>query len=146
MLEAPARGSFTDLGCGSGVLSIAAAKLGFDPVLGVDADRAAVEETDRNARANYVQVDVRRLDLRSEPVPVADVMAANLTTRLCEAVAQGWAARGERPGSADRLRLPARGGGSHRGRAAPARPGRAPPRRFRRLGRDPCRVAAILRP
>ena len=99
MLEAPASGSFTDLGCGSGVLSIAAAKLGFDPVLGVDADRAAVEETDRNARANYVQVEVRRLDLRSEPVPVADVMAANLTTRLCEAVAQGWAARGERPGT-----------------------------------------------
>ena len=99
MLEAPAGGSFTDLGCGSGVLSIAAAKLGFDSVLGVDADRAAVDETDRNARANYVQVDVRRLDLRSEPVPVADVMAANLTARLCETVAAGWAQRGERPGT-----------------------------------------------
>jgi ribosomal protein L11 methyltransferase len=80
-------------------LSIAAAKLGFAPVLGVDADRAAVEETDRNARANGVQVDVRRLDLRTEPVPVAGVMAANLTTRLCEAVAAGWSARGERPGA-----------------------------------------------
>ncbi len=99
MLETPAGGSFTDLGCGSGVLSIAAAKLGFDPVLGVDADRAAVDETDRNARANYVQVGVRRLDLRTEPVPVADVMAANLTARLCEAVAEGWAERDERPGT-----------------------------------------------
>jgi ribosomal protein L11 methyltransferase len=99
LLETPARGSFADLGCGSGVLSIAAAKLGFDPVLGVDADRAAIEETDRNARANYVQVEARRLDLRTEPVPVADVVAANLTTRLCEAVAAGWAERGVRPGA-----------------------------------------------
>ncbi|HZO60639.1 MAG TPA: 50S ribosomal protein L11 methyltransferase [Solirubrobacterales bacterium] len=99
LLEVPATGSFTDLGCGSGVLSIAAAKLGFEPVLGVDADQAAIEETDRNARANGVQLDARRLDLRAEPVPVADVMAANLTTRLCEAVAAGWAGRGERPGT-----------------------------------------------
>jgi ribosomal protein L11 methyltransferase len=99
MLEVPAGGSFTDLGCGSGVLAIAAAKLGFDPVLGVDADRAAIEETGRNARANYVQVEVRLMDLRSEPVPVAGVVAANLTTRLCEAVARGWAERGEGPGS-----------------------------------------------
>jgi ribosomal protein L11 methyltransferase len=98
MLEVPARGSFTDLGCGSGVLSIAAAKLGFEPVLGVDADRAAIEETDRNARANYATVEARRLDLRAAPVPVADVMAANLTARLCEVVATGWAQRGERPG------------------------------------------------
>jgi ribosomal protein L11 methyltransferase len=99
LLEVPSDGAFCDLGCGSGVLSIAAAKLGFDPVLGVDADRAAVEETDRNARANYVQVQVRRADLRGEPVPVADVVAANLTARLCEAVTQNWAARGDRPGA-----------------------------------------------
>ena len=96
------------------MLSIAAAKLGFDPVLGVDADRAAVEETDRNARANYVQVEVRRLDLRSEPVPVADVMAANLTARLCEAVAAGWARARRAAGRPDRIRLPARGRGPHR--------------------------------
>ncbi|MEA2439137.1 MAG: ribosomal protein methyltransferase, partial [Thermoleophilaceae bacterium] len=35
-------GSFADLGCGSGVLAIAAAKLGFSPVSAFDADRAAV--------------------------------------------------------------------------------------------------------
>jgi ribosomal protein L11 methyltransferase len=99
LLEVDAPGSFADLGCGSGVLAIAAAKLGFDPVLGVDADRAAIEETDRNARANYVDVQVRRSDLRSEPAPIADVTAANLTARLCEAVAGGWAGRGERPGA-----------------------------------------------
>ena len=57
--------SFCDLGCGSGVLSIAAAKLGFEPVLGVDADRAAIEESDRNARANYVELELRHTDLRA---------------------------------------------------------------------------------
>jgi len=93
-------GTFTDLGCGSGVLAIAAAKLGFDPVLGVDADRAAVEETDRNARANGVLLDVRRADLRRDPVPPGDVAAANLTARLCAEVVRGWAERGERPGIA----------------------------------------------
>jgi ribosomal protein L11 methyltransferase len=100
LLEAGGRGSFCDLGCGSGVLSIAAAKLGFDPVLGVDADRAALDETLRNARANGVDVEVRHIDLRREAAPVADAVAANLTATLCEAVARSWAERGERSGTA----------------------------------------------
>jgi ribosomal protein L11 methyltransferase len=93
-------GSLVDLGCGSGVLAIAGAKLGFDPVVGVDADRAAIEETDRNARANGVQIEVRRLDLRTEAPPRADVATANLTRRLCGEVARGWAERGDAPGIA----------------------------------------------
>jgi ribosomal protein L11 methyltransferase len=102
MLEAGGgRGrSFCDLGCGSGVLAIAAAKLGFEPVLGVDADRAAIAEAERNARANYVELELRHADLRGESAPVADVAAANLTARLLEAVACGWAKTGERPGIA----------------------------------------------
>jgi ribosomal protein L11 methyltransferase len=100
MVEAPARGSFADLGCGSGVLAIAAAKLGCDPVLAVDADRAAVSEAQRNARANFVALEVRRVDLRREPAPVADAVAANLTGRLCETVARSWAGAGRRPGTA----------------------------------------------
>jgi ribosomal protein L11 methyltransferase len=100
LLEVPGQGSFCDLGCGSGVLSIAAAKLGFDPVRGVDADRPALDETVRNARANGVAVAVSRIDLRREPAPVADVVAANLTAGLCEAVARSWAASGARPGTA----------------------------------------------
>jgi len=100
ILAAPGRGSFCDLGCGSGVLAIAAAKLGFDPVLGVDADRAALDETRRNSRANGVEVDVARADLRREPAPVADVVAANLTAGLCEAVAGSWAEADMRPGAA----------------------------------------------
>ena len=60
--------SFADLGCGSGVLAIAASKLGFTPVSAFDADRAAVAATDSNARANAVLLDrVERLDLRAGP-------------------------------------------------------------------------------
>jgi ribosomal protein L11 methyltransferase len=91
--------SFCDLGCGSGVLAIAAAKLGFDPVVGVDADRAAIEESKRNARANYVELELRHADLRREAAPVADVCAANLTAPLLEAVARRWSENGERPGA-----------------------------------------------
>ena len=83
MLDLDRRGSFADLGCGSGVLAIAAAKLGFRPVTAFDADRAAVAATDANARANAVLLErVERLDLRSGPVPSADVVAANLMRPL----------------------------------------------------------------
>jgi ribosomal protein L11 methyltransferase len=65
------------------VLAIAAAKLGFDPVSAFDADRAAVAATDMNARANAVLLDrVERHDLRAEPVPRAEVVAANLMRPL----------------------------------------------------------------
>jgi ribosomal protein L11 methyltransferase len=100
LLEPRAEGSFCDLGCGSGVLAIAAAKLGFEPVRGVDADRAALDETRRNARANHVDVEVSHADLRRERAPVADVVTANLTAQLCEAVARSWAEAGIRPGTA----------------------------------------------
>jgi ribosomal protein L11 methyltransferase len=83
MLSLDARGSFVDLGCGSGVLAIAAAKLGFRPVSAFDADRAAVAATDMNARANAVLLErTERLDLRSGAVPVGDVVAANLMRPL----------------------------------------------------------------
>lgn len=88
MLELPAGGSFCDLGCGSGVLSIAAAKLGFRPVVAVDADRAAIEATVQNARANGVALDrVQRANLRDDPAPGAETMAANLMRPLLLRVA-----------------------------------------------------------
>ncbi|HZI92431.1 MAG TPA: 50S ribosomal protein L11 methyltransferase [Thermoleophilaceae bacterium] len=81
--------SFCDLGCGSGVLSIAAAKLGAEPVVALDSDRLAVDATLANARDNGVALEqVRRANLRSEAPPRADVMAANLMRPLLMRVAE----------------------------------------------------------
>jgi ribosomal protein L11 methyltransferase len=83
MLELDAEGPFADLGCGSGVLSIAAAKLGFEPVIAFDSDRLAVEATQLNARDNgVVLARVERMDLRSEVPPAEHTVAANLMRPL----------------------------------------------------------------
>jgi ribosomal protein L11 methyltransferase len=50
--------SLLDVGCGSGVLSVAAAKLGFEPVRAIDVDEVALETTRANAAANGVTLDV----------------------------------------------------------------------------------------
>jgi len=50
--------SLLDVGCGSGVLSVAAAKLGFAPVHAVDIDEVSLETTTANAAANGVPVEV----------------------------------------------------------------------------------------
>jgi ribosomal protein L11 methyltransferase len=71
-----------DLGCGSGVLAIAAAKLGFAPVLAVDFDPLSVEATAANAVVNDVALEVARCDLRSDPVPPAPIVLANLLRPL----------------------------------------------------------------
>jgi ribosomal protein L11 methyltransferase len=81
-------GAVVDVGCGSGVLAIAAARLGFAPVLGVDHEAASVEATRDNARVNGVEVEARRWDLRAEPVPVAPVMLANLVRPLLLTLAE----------------------------------------------------------
>jgi ribosomal protein L11 methyltransferase len=71
-------GSVLDVGCGSGVLSIAAAKLGFAPVVAVDFDPQAVEATARNAADNGVDVRVAGADLREDELPAADLALANI--------------------------------------------------------------------
>jgi ribosomal protein L11 methyltransferase len=78
LLEAEARGSVLDIGCGSGVLSIAAAKLGFAPVLAFDFDPQAVEASERNAADNGVSIDVRQADLRDDDLPATDLALANI--------------------------------------------------------------------
>ena len=83
LLELEPRGSFADLGCGSGVLAIAAAKLGFAPVVAVDSDAAAIQATRANARDNAVVLDrVERWDLRRDAPPSARTVAANLMRPL----------------------------------------------------------------
>ena len=66
-----AAGPLLDLGTGSGVLAIAAAKLGFAPVLAVDHERESVAAARENAAANGVALDVRPLDLLHDPLPQA---------------------------------------------------------------------------
>ena len=82
-------GSLCDLGCGSGVLAIAAARLGFGPVAALDSDRLAIEATTANARDNGVVLDrVQRVNLREEPPPPAEVVTANLMRPLLLRVAK----------------------------------------------------------
>ena len=78
LLELEPKGSFVDVGCGSGVLAIVAAKLGFTPVLALDYDPAAIAATNENAAANGVSLEVRAFDLRAEQVPDCDLVAANV--------------------------------------------------------------------
>ena len=75
------RGCCVDLGCGSGVLAIVAALLGYEPVLALDYDPLAVQATAENASRNRIpstRIDVRRFDLREEQVPAADLVLANV--------------------------------------------------------------------
>jgi ribosomal protein L11 methyltransferase len=77
-----AHGPLLDLGTGSGVLAVAAAKLGYGPVEGVDHERESVDAARENALANGVAIDVRPLDLRSDPLPSAPTITANLLRPL----------------------------------------------------------------
>lgn len=102
--------SAIDLGCGSGVLAISAAKLGFSPVVAIDCDEAAVAAARANATANRVRIEVRAGDVLRNALPEASVGLANLERSLVERLAA-------RPAPAtlvvsgfpasDRLRLPA---------------------------------------
>jgi ribosomal protein L11 methyltransferase len=82
-----ARGSLADLGAGSGVLAIAAAKLGFAPVVACDHEPAALDAADANARANGVEIACLRVNLREQAPPTAETVVANLTAPLLLGVA-----------------------------------------------------------
>lgn len=89
LLRLEPSGSLADLGCGSGVLAIAAAKLGFAPVIALDSEPAALDATRANAHANEVELDrVERLNLREQRPPPAGTVTANLTRPLLLRVAE----------------------------------------------------------
>ena len=78
--------SVLDFGCGSGILSIAASKLGASSVLGVEADSSAVRVAKQNARENGVQHNVLVVEgtlPRPEARPGAfDVAVANISAKV----------------------------------------------------------------
>ena len=81
LIEPLERSSVLDVGCGSGVLAIGASRLGFEPVIAIDVDEAAVEETKRNAEVNGVAVVAGLLDAGSEALPEARIVVANIDLR-----------------------------------------------------------------
>jgi ribosomal protein L11 methyltransferase len=83
LLELDPRGPLVDLGCGSGVLAIAACKLGWDPVLGVDHEPESVDATRENAAVNGVTLEASHHDIvLGGPVPSAATTVANLLRPL----------------------------------------------------------------
>jgi len=77
-----AHGELADWGTGSGVLAIAAAKLGWDPVAGCDHEEPAIAAAAANAEANGVRIELERVNLREEAPPRAPAVIANLTAPL----------------------------------------------------------------
>jgi ribosomal protein L11 methyltransferase len=98
-----AGGALADLGTGSGVLAIAAAKLGWAPVHAYDHEPTSIEAASANATANGVDVEFERLSLREGLPDLAPTVVANLTASVLKAVAVQLAsdpgARGEVPRS-----------------------------------------------
>ncbi len=92
--------SFLDVGCGSGILTIAAARLGCARPLGVDCDPACIEVSRENARANGVG-DITRFEQADafawQSTAAYDLVVANiysnvllrLREQLCASVARG---------------------------------------------------------
>ena len=76
-----------DVGCGSGVLSVAAALLGFAPVVAVDVEAPSIEATRANAAVNGVAIDVRLVS-PDEILPSADVVVANISLESVERLAR----------------------------------------------------------
>jgi ribosomal protein L11 methyltransferase len=78
--------SLLDVGCGSGVLSIAAALLGFHPVVAVDIEPPSIDATLENARSNGVEIDAR-LVCADAALPSASTAVANISIASVEALA-----------------------------------------------------------
>lgn len=80
------RGSMLDAGCGSGVIAVAAARLGFGPVFALDRDPQAVEAAGRTARANGAVVAVRAGDVLLDVLPRVDLVVANIELGVVDAL------------------------------------------------------------
>lgn len=70
--------SVVDMGCGSGILAIAARKLGFKSVAGYDYDPSAVRTAAENAKANSLEIPFQEGDALSAVLPPGDIFVANI--------------------------------------------------------------------
>ncbi len=89
-------GPLLDAGCGSGILSIAAAKLGFGPITAIDFDPSAVEQAAENCRQNGVaeSVTLETADvLRYAPTTRFGLVAANIEAPILLAACPVFADR-----------------------------------------------------
>jgi ribosomal protein L11 methyltransferase len=87
LCELEVGGELVDLGTGSGVLAIAAAKLGWDPIRAYDHEPAAIEAAAANATANGVEIQLERINLRERLPDPAPTVVANMTSPILRAVA-----------------------------------------------------------
>ncbi len=90
-------GPLADWGTGSGVLAIAAAKLGWGPVSGCDREPASLETAAANAEVNGVELALQRIDVRQTAPPVESTVAANLTANLLQDCARQLAGGADLP-------------------------------------------------
>jgi ribosomal protein L11 methyltransferase len=74
--------SLADVGCGSGVISIAAAKLGFAPVFAIDDESTALEAARRNSEANGVELELILADALDAVLPQVEILVANVSARF----------------------------------------------------------------
>ena len=115
LLDLVPAGTFADLGCGSGVLAILAARMGWEPVLALDVQSSSVDTARANAIRNGVKIEVAVADLSAQPPPACAGFAANVPVAIHEAIVIGWADAAARdapqagvisgygPGQADRV-------------------------------------------
>jgi ribosomal protein L11 methyltransferase len=82
-----ADGALTDLGTGSGVLAIAAAKLGWSPVTGYDHEAAAIEASAANAKVNGIDLELHQANLRESLPGLAPTCVANMTSPILKTIA-----------------------------------------------------------
>lgn len=74
----PEKASVIDYGCGSGILAVAALKLGADRAIGIDYDPQAIKATLENARKNHVQERIAVYNPTETPDIKVDILIANI--------------------------------------------------------------------
>ena len=132
-MRGDARGALADWGTGSGVLAIAAAKLGFGPIVACDHEPAALEAAGANAPCERG----RARAAPRQPAPAAAAPGADRRRQPHRAdPARDLAAPRASARAADLLRAPRRGGRGRTARVRRARPERAAEPVRGRLGRN----------